>query len=165
MKNFPIYKDGREYWISRSVCVVVLIIAEDDDHILILIEKRGPKTPDPEYVGKWCIPCGYVDYNETIAEAASREVFEETGLHISPDKFQLCEVVDDPRSDKRQNISFRYLVDLRDEYLGELCDQLNNNNSEDGEVSELRFINLYNINDYEWAFNHNVLIRHMLTND
>ena len=32
------------------------------------------------YAGKWCIPCGYVEWGEEIRAAAQRELTEETGL-------------------------------------------------------------------------------------
>ncbi len=32
--------------------------------------------------GGWCIPCGHVEWDETIEEAAYREAREETGLQI-----------------------------------------------------------------------------------
>ena len=38
---------------------------------------RGP------YTGRWCIPCGYVEWNEDIRSAACREMREETGLAIA----------------------------------------------------------------------------------
>jgi 8-oxo-dGTP diphosphatase len=34
------------------------------------------------YAGSWCIPCGYVDYDEEIREATRREMLEETGLAV-----------------------------------------------------------------------------------
>ncbi|WP_416150363.1 NUDIX domain-containing protein [Salipaludibacillus sp. HK11] len=38
------------------------------------------------YRDKWCIPCGYVEYDEDIRTAARREFLEETGLHIQVKK-------------------------------------------------------------------------------
>jgi ADP-ribose pyrophosphatase YjhB (NUDIX family) len=32
------------------------------------------------YAGSWCIPCGYVEWNEEVRQAARRELQEETGL-------------------------------------------------------------------------------------
>lgn len=34
----------------------------------------------------WCLPCGWVETNETPAEAAVREAFEETGLTVEVDR-------------------------------------------------------------------------------
>ena len=37
------------------------------------------------YPGKWCLPCGYIEYDETYVEAAAREIKEETGITSPPD--------------------------------------------------------------------------------
>lgn len=34
------------------------------------------------YKGEWCIPCGYIEWDEDIYDAAKREFLEETGLEI-----------------------------------------------------------------------------------
>jgi ADP-ribose pyrophosphatase YjhB (NUDIX family) len=34
------------------------------------------------YAGSWCIPCGYVEWEEDLREAARREFLEETGLEV-----------------------------------------------------------------------------------
>jgi 8-oxo-dGTP pyrophosphatase MutT (NUDIX family) len=33
--------------------------------------------------GTWCVPGGYMEPGETITEACTREVWEETGLHVA----------------------------------------------------------------------------------
>ena len=35
--------------------------------------------------GGWCIPCGHVEWDESVEEATVREVAEETGLSIEID--------------------------------------------------------------------------------
>jgi 8-oxo-dGTP diphosphatase len=45
-------------------------------HIL-LVRRRGTEA------GSWCIPCGYLEYNEDVRAAAEREMAEETGLIVS----------------------------------------------------------------------------------
>lgn len=161
MKNFPIIdkETGREYWISRSVAVVVFLFAKDiHGETYILAEQRGIGTPDPEYIGKYCVPCGYLDYDETIIQAAQRELMEETGLTIPTSDFKLISINDLPKSDKRQNITFRYVVNSNTP-VEDLCKLFTTKNSEENEVSSIEFIQLSNINNYEWAFNHKELIK------
>lgn len=167
MKNFPIIdkETGREYWISRSVCVVILVKVEEGDDVAILATKRGKGTPDPEYVNTWCLPCGYVEFDETIKEAAARELFEETGLDFLPEKFKLVSINDNPKGDKRQNITFRFLLDLSDYSLEQLCEQLTPSNSEPDEVSDIIFIPVWQIPAYKWAFNHEQLCQEILNHD
>lgn len=163
MKNYCITDaTGREHWISRSIAAVVAIVAKDkhgDEYILAV--QRGKGTPDPEYVGKYCMPCGYLDYDETIAQAAQREVKEETGLTFPITDFKLVTINDNPLGDKRQNVTFRYLV-KSDTLINELELLFTTKNSEKDEVSSIRFIKLSNIGLYEWAFNHETLIKEII---
>ena len=164
MKNFPVIdKDsGREYWISRSIAAVVCITAKSihgDSYVLAV--QRGKGTPDPEYVGAYCMPCGYLDYDETIAQAAQREVKEETGLTFPISDFKLVSINDNPLGDKRQNVTFRYLV-KSDIPIEDLELLFTTKNSEKDEVSSIRFIKLSDIEIYKWAFNHETLIKEII---
>lgn len=159
MKNFPIIdkNTGREYWISRSVAVVAFVYCYDEnEREYILAEQRGPGTPDPEFRGCWCLPCGYVDFDETIEEAASREVFEETGVIIDSNDWDILSINSDPESDKRQNITVRLetVVDNEIERI-----KLTSKYSELNEISDLKWILANDIDNYKWAFNHEELIK------
>ena len=46
----------------------------------ILLVRRAPGI---DYAGLWCIPCGYLEYDEDVRAGLVREVLEETGLHVS----------------------------------------------------------------------------------
>lgn len=161
MKNFPITdKDtGKEYWISRSIAVVILFIAYDEDDLkYILAVQRGKGTPDPEYIGSWCLPCGYLDFDETCQQAASRELFEETGIRVNSSQFKLLCINDNPKEDKRQNVTFRYIHNSTTTlHLLKGC--LTNEHSEGDEVSDIQFIPINKVFEYKWAFNHDKLIR------
>lgn len=50
-------------------------IFDDDGRILLV--KRADN-------GTWCLPCGWLDSNESPAEGAVREAWEETGLRVRP---------------------------------------------------------------------------------
>lgn len=159
MKNFPVIDDktGREYWISRSVAVLGIVIGTDIYGTkYILAEQRGIGTPDPEYIGKWCLPCGYLDFDETCKQAVAREIVEETGVNIPSESFELIEINDIPSSDKRQNITFRFKTDLKG-YISDF--ELTNRFSETNEVMDIKWIPLTEIDNYKWAFNHDKIIK------
>jgi len=59
------------YYRNPTVGVAVLIVEGDR---LLLVRRLG------SYEGMWCIPCGHVEWNEEIRDAARREMREETGL-------------------------------------------------------------------------------------
>lgn len=60
---------------------IVGVAAIVQQHGEILLGRRAATA---SYPGLWCIPCGYVEYDEDIREAVKREFFEETGLIIKP---------------------------------------------------------------------------------
>jgi NADH pyrophosphatase NudC (nudix superfamily) len=60
-------------------CIAVLVV-NDAGEILL-----GKRHADSIYPGKWCLPCGYIEYDETYMEAAAREVKEEMGITSPPE--------------------------------------------------------------------------------
>ena len=105
MKNFPVKIEGKEYWISRSIAVVCMVLKRVNNRLYVLAEKRGKGAADN--IGKWCMPCGYLDYDETLNDACSREVFEETGISLPSETFKQLSINSDP-SENPQNVSIRY---------------------------------------------------------
>lgn len=56
---------------------VTVLIRSPGKKILI-----GKRSQTARYGNKWCLPGGYIEYEETFIETAHREVWEETGLEI-----------------------------------------------------------------------------------
>jgi len=158
-KNFSIKKDGKTYWVSRSIAVLGLVIAERGGEHYILVNKRGDGCPD--FNGMWNIPCGYLDYNETTKEAVSREIWEECGVRIEPSAFTLYSINDDPHEGESQNVTIRYVARVPESVMDI---PLNNGNSEKDEVDGIMWMNVNDIENYDWAFNHRFLLRNILTN-
>jgi ADP-ribose pyrophosphatase YjhB (NUDIX family) len=50
-----------------------------DTHPRVLL---GRRVPGVSRGGLWCLPCGYVEYDEDVREALAREIREETGLVV-----------------------------------------------------------------------------------
>ena len=71
---------------ENPIVGVAAIIRNDRGQILLV--KRAEETTCP---GLWCIPCGYVEYNEDIRTAVVREAKEETGLIIKPLEVYDCQ--------------------------------------------------------------------------
>lgn len=59
---------------------VAAVLLDSYNRILLGRRNRGRRK------GMWCIPCGYVDYEEDIYSAVVRELKEETGLDIAVNK-------------------------------------------------------------------------------
>ena len=56
---------------NPTVGVAVLLLSEDE---LLLGKRRS---------GGWCIPCGHVEWDESIEDAARREALEEIGSDVT----------------------------------------------------------------------------------
>ena len=61
----------------ESPRVAVGVVVRDRDRVL-LVERGKPPSE-----GLWAVPGGSVELGETLAEAAAREVREETGLDVA----------------------------------------------------------------------------------
>ena len=70
------------FWQNPVVGVAVIVM--QDDHIVLARRARGV------YKGAWCIPCGYVEYDEDVRQAAQREFQEETGLLVESVRSTRC---------------------------------------------------------------------------
>lgn len=154
MKNFPVHVDGKEYWVARNVAVVGFVIAPRNGKWCILANKRGEGVPD--YKGYWNAPCGYLDFDETIEQAVLREVFEETGVQLHSATFW---GFSDSPLDNHQNITFRYYTILPN--AEDLQDFDENNGGENGEVADIAWIPVDCIDQYQWAFKHDELIKEL----
>jgi 8-oxo-dGTP pyrophosphatase MutT (NUDIX family) len=145
-------KDSR--WLSRSCAVCAMVYAYNpiNDTYYILANKRGSGALD--YKGYWNMPCGYLDYNETAEQAAVRECYEETGIKIDkPLKFVRYST--DP-TENRQNVVFFFSVCLGDirQYQ-----QLSTEHMEENEVEGLQWIPFKDVDKYQWAFDHDEIIK------
>jgi 8-oxo-dGTP diphosphatase len=56
---------------------VAVVLFDEAGRVLLGRRATGP------YAGQWCIPCGYVEWDEDVRAAAAREFEEETGLRVA----------------------------------------------------------------------------------
>jgi len=69
---------GRVHYENPIVGVAAIILDKDGK---ILLVRRSPNIT---YPGLWCIPCGYLEYDEDVRVGIVREIEEETNLVIEP---------------------------------------------------------------------------------
>jgi 8-oxo-dGTP diphosphatase len=106
----------REYPAAPIAGVGVVVLRDSDDgngggvEVLLIQPSRG----------RWSLPGGVVELGERVREAAIREVREECGIEVRPDR--LIEVLDAIRPDEAGRIQYHYiLIDILAEYQsGEL---------------------------------------------
>jgi ADP-ribose pyrophosphatase YjhB (NUDIX family) len=78
----------------------------------VLLIRRG----QPPRAGEWSIPGGGQELGETVAQAAIREVFEETGIEITVT--DVVTVVDMIEHDPDGRVRYQYvLVDVNAEWV------------------------------------------------
>ena len=119
--------------------VVVDTIVMKDNQILLV--KRTAKLTEG---GKWGLVGGFVDRDETIKQAAGREILEETGWTVQD--LTLLNINDNPDRPKedRQNISMVFF-----------CDAIKKVGEPDWESDEQKWFDLDALPDVaELAFDH-----------
>jgi 8-oxo-dGTP diphosphatase len=83
----------------------VSVLVEDEQRVLLIRRAIEPGK------GKWCLPCGFVEWDEEPEAAAARECREETGLVMAD--FELLEArhYDDDFRGPGINLTYRAQVD------------------------------------------------------
>jgi 8-oxo-dGTP diphosphatase len=90
---------------ARYPSLAVDCVVFDPHGRLLLIRRKNPP-----FAGQYALPGGYVEYGETTADAAARELAEETGLVSA--SASLVGVYSDPRRDPRGHVvSIAYRIE------------------------------------------------------
>jgi len=154
----------RKIHFSRSVAVLGVVIVRNKGNVYVLVERRGKDMDQPF---KWCVPCGYIDWNENGTGAIFREINEETNLNmdtfLNGEKLvyerlrQPWYVSDNPHTSNRENITLRYgcCVDVD----GDLP-EVSNINCGVNEVTEVKWLDVTDVgaSEYDFAFGHETVI-------
>jgi ADP-ribose pyrophosphatase YjhB (NUDIX family) len=95
-----VFEDGNEASLRHAVIDTIVI----KDNKVLLVKRTGKLLEG----GKWGLVGGFVERDETLADAAKREIFEETGWNVKD--LTLLAINDKPDRPKedRQNIAFIY---------------------------------------------------------
>ena len=148
---------GETVWVHRSIAVAGFIFCRINNEWCVLANQRGEGAPD--FQGYWNCPCGYLDFDETLAEACSREIYEETGVKIEPSALYMCSVNDDPKDSNRQNVTMRFMAVVDESHIGISTNAIKGQlGGEENEVKAIMWVKMSDLDNYQWAFNHRHLI-------
>jgi 8-oxo-dGTP diphosphatase len=124
-----------------TVGAIISKFKNDKEYILLTQRKVPP------YKGKWCLPGGHIEKNETAVEAVRREVREETGLDYFPQFFNYFDEII-----PEEHIHAVPLI-----FTGRANGTLMKENDE---VNDAVWILLEDAVNYDMAFNHKDIIEH-----
>ena len=147
------YENGHKTSLRHVVVDAIVMPAGRHDinkNKILLIRRAAHLTNG----GKWAIPGGFLDRDETCKQAVSRELKEETGLNGK--NVKLFKITDDPnrKNEDRQNIAFIYTMEAE----GEI-------NFDPEEVSEAKWFDIKNLPpEKDFAFDHFGIIQEYLNN-
>jgi len=130
---------------KTTVAAIISEFKEGNEYILLTKRKIEP------YINKWCLPGGHINNYESAKNAVIREVREETGLDYQPLFYNYFdEIIPD------QNIHAVVLA-----FTGTSGGSLVRDNSE---ISDAKWTLLDDALNYEFAFQHNEILKHYRAN-
>jgi 8-oxo-dGTP diphosphatase len=95
---------------ARPMLTVDVVVMTDAPAPSVLLVQRA----HPPFAGEWALPGGFVEEGEQVADAAPRELAEETGLEAG--SLRLIGIYDTPGRDPRGwTVSIAYLASVYSE--------------------------------------------------
>lgn len=83
-----------------SVTVDLVILTIRDGDLAVLVVQRGSEP----FAGRWALPGGFVEPDETLVEAARRELEEETSVRVEEARLEQLASYGDPDRDPRGRV-------------------------------------------------------------
>ena len=134
------FEDGGR---ARLRHVVVHAVVERDGRLLLV--KRAPNLSEG---GKWGLPGGFLDRDETVANGVLRELFEETGWTGRVVSLLRVNSRPDRPYENRQNVAFDFVIE-----------PLEKQGEPDAESSDVQWMMLEHVLSLDLAFDHMETVR------
>lgn len=119
------------------------VIITREEEILVVKRKRNP------FKDELAIPGGFVNENETVEQAAVREIMEETALPIRLK--EILGVYSDPKRDPRKHI-------ITTVFIGEIIGNKKIEPVAGDDASAIKWISIGSISDFKFAFDHKKIL-------
>lgn len=141
----PSTSDVDQSWEQPKLAVTadsVVFTSRNADTVVALVERANPP-----FQGMWALPGGFVETDEDLSEAASRELAEETGLHVPTTSLIQLGAYGAPGRDPRMRVVsvvfWAFLISLPDPVGGS-----------DAAASRFVPVSQALADDFEMAFDH-----------
>jgi mutator protein MutT len=121
---------------SRDL-VVQIVVRNPQGEILVC--QRGPGSRFEQ--GKWNLPGGHLEMNESLEECAVRECREETGVTIDKKRLRFIGINSNPEDNPRQKVVVTYVADT---------DTSQPTSADGDEIAAVRWIK--DVDSLDWAF-------------
>lgn len=159
-------KVRQDFFVGRSIAITGLVFAFTSSGVKVLITKRSKSMKDSP--GKIGLPCGYLNWDETLHEGMMRELYEETSFYMPDYEEYLIYsndshpfLIKDNPKELHQNVTHIFISvynfeDATDMFMEEI-EAFNCKETEWVRWMPLtEFFAKYQ--DYSWAFNHDLTI-------
>lgn len=148
MNNFPFEHNGETLWYSRSLACSAVVLRYDvaDKTVEVLAVKRGQGCEFNK--GKWNVPGGFIDFNENAKQCAIRETREETGIELPFEQVMFQELDTEPAGVRQTMVAIHSAVFPK---TATRDWKFTTENAEPSEVEEIRWIDLVDIDKYNWC--------------
>lgn len=150
-KGEEIYIDNydRKAFEAPSVAVDLLIFNKEKTKILLI------NRADHPYVNKLAFPGGfYMPFDESLESAATRELFEETSIHINITEKNLVKITSTKGRDPRGWVlSVAYMVMVNESKMNPLANS---------DALYARWVEIASINNEDMAFDHLEILNKVL---
>lgn len=100
----------------EKIAVAVKCLIENEKNEFLILEKSIEEAKNDKSENLYDIPGGRLEYGETLIDAVSREVHEETSLNL--DKFVLLDAQTIVRNDGLQLIILTYYSKTKEKNIG-----------------------------------------------
>ncbi|WP_300502484.1 NUDIX hydrolase [uncultured Duncaniella sp.] len=121
---------------SRDIVVQIIVRTGQGE---VLACRRGPGSRFEQ--GKWNLPGGHLEMDESLEECAVRECHEETGVTIAKERLRFVGINSDPKDNPRQKVSVSYFAEVDDSQP---------TFADGDEISEVCWIE--DVDSLDWAF-------------
>ena len=134
---------GNKHWISPSISTDALVVVNG----FVLVVKRSAEMSNPL---KWCLPCGFMDFQEDFLHACIRELHEETGVDV---KAHNIINADYRRPFALNGTAIQFMFELFERPVINL---------DINECITYAWVSTSMLKDYDFAFGHDRLIEYLL---